>query len=48
MVFHSVDKITSLFIHLNPALLMFCLRWKISGETKEQFAIPELSNVCCF
>jgi hypothetical protein len=45
MVFHSVDKITSLFIHLNPALLMIDLRWKITGATKEAFAIPELDDV---
>ena len=27
LVFHSLDKITSLFIHLSPALVTFCVRW---------------------
>jgi len=28
MVFHSLDKITSLFIHLSPPMVMYALRWK--------------------
>lgn len=31
MVFHSLDKITSVFIHLSPSLLMYGLRWKWHG-----------------
>ena len=27
LVFHSLDKITSLFIHLSPSLVTFCIRW---------------------
>ncbi|EOD38364.1 hypothetical protein EMIHUDRAFT_55825, partial [Emiliania huxleyi CCMP1516] len=27
LVFHSLDKITSVFIHALPALLLFCTRW---------------------
>jgi hypothetical protein len=27
MVFHSLDKTTSLFIHVFPALLTYCTRW---------------------
>lgn len=27
LVFHSVDKITSVFVHTLPALLLFCIRW---------------------
>lgn len=27
LVFHSVDKITSVFIHAFPALLTYCWRW---------------------
>eukprot|EP00013_Stygamoeba_regulata_P020503 CAMPEP_0177657320 /NCGR_PEP_ID=MMETSP0447-20121125/16116_1 /TAXON_ID=0 /ORGANISM="Stygamoeba regulata, Strain BSH-02190019" /LENGTH=342 /DNA_ID=CAMNT_0019161655 /DNA_START=26 /DNA_END=1054 /DNA_ORIENTATION=- len=27
LVFHSIDKITSLFIHISPALCLYCLRW---------------------
>lgn len=28
LVFHSIDKITSMYIHFCPLLLMFCLRWR--------------------
>eukprot|EP01127_Copromyxa_protea_P015926 TRINITY_DN4656_c0_g1_i1.p1 TRINITY_DN4656_c0_g1~~TRINITY_DN4656_c0_g1_i1.p1 ORF type:complete len:432 (-),score=67.46 TRINITY_DN4656_c0_g1_i1:61-1206(-) len=27
IVFHDIDKITSLYIHLMPSLLSFCVRW---------------------
>ena len=27
LVFHSLDKITSVFIHALPATLLFCIRW---------------------
>jgi len=27
LVFHSLDKITSLYIHLTPSLVVWCLRW---------------------
>lgn len=27
LVFHDIDKTTSLFIHLMPALLSYCVRW---------------------
>lgn len=27
LLFHDVDKLTSLFIHICPALVSFCLRW---------------------
>jgi len=27
LVFHSLDKITSIFVHALPALLLFCTRW---------------------
>eukprot|EP00298_Acanthocystis_sp_HF-20_P000058 c10068_g1_i1.p1 GENE.c10068_g1_i1~~c10068_g1_i1.p1 ORF type:complete len:341 (+),score=70.28 c10068_g1_i1:156-1025(+) len=32
LVFHSVDKITSLYIHLTPALVMYCVRWRLNDE----------------
>jgi hypothetical protein len=41
MVFHSLDKITSLFIHLSPPLLMYVLRYKWSGN----YPIPDPSSV---
>ena len=28
LVFHDVDKVTSVFIHIMPPLLMYCLKWK--------------------
>ncbi|KAG1137792.1 hypothetical protein G6F37_000253 [Rhizopus arrhizus] len=27
LVFHSLDKVTSVFIHILPPLVMYCLRW---------------------
>jgi hypothetical protein len=27
LVFHSLDRITSCFIHISPMLVMWCLRW---------------------
>ncbi|KAI8874648.1 hypothetical protein K501DRAFT_292286 [Backusella circina FSU 941] len=27
LVFHSLDKVTSLFIHIFPPLVMYCIRW---------------------
>ncbi|KAI8890648.1 hypothetical protein K501DRAFT_281637 [Backusella circina FSU 941] len=27
LVFHSLDKVTSVFIHIYPPLVMYCLRW---------------------
>jgi len=28
LIFHSVDKVTGVFIHIYPALLMYTIRWK--------------------
>ncbi|KAJ3445335.1 hypothetical protein M0812_11207 [Anaeramoeba flamelloides] len=33
MVFHSLDKITSLYIHLFPAMVTYVLRWNILGNS---------------
>lgn len=33
-VFHSLDKMTSLFIHIIPALLSFAQRWYTNGTVK--------------
>jgi len=38
LVFHSLDKITSVFIHGAPSLLTFCFRWYPSAGTP---ALPE-------
>mmetsp|Transcript_968 Transcript_968/g.3711 ORF Transcript_968/g.3711 Transcript_968/m.3711 type:complete len:267 (+) Transcript_968:541-1341(+) len=31
LVFHSLDKVTSLFLHLAPACLSWAFRWKLPG-----------------
>ena len=31
LVFHSIDKLTSLFIHFMPPLVTMCLRWQDAG-----------------
>ena len=33
LVFHSIDKMTSIYIHLFPSLLMFCLKWRTEFGT---------------
>ena len=37
MVFHSMDKVTSLFIHLSPAMVTYQLRW---------FKRPDAYEIC--
>lgn len=32
MVFHDIDKVTSIAVHLMPNLCIFCLRWEISSR----------------
>jgi len=27
MVFHSLDKVTSVFIHIGPSIVTYCIRW---------------------
>ena len=40
LVFHSFDKITSLFIHLIPPMLTWCVRWQGSLAPVADFRIP--------
>ena len=40
LVFHSFDKITSLFIHLIPPMLTWCVRWQGSLAPLVDFRIP--------
>lgn len=40
LVFHSIDKMTSLHIHVGPTLVLYCIRWLPEGEMKRQY------NVC--
>jgi hypothetical protein len=43
LVFHDIDKLTSLFIHIMPALLSYCIRWcdpeMFAGATSEEIAV---------
>ena len=41
LVFHSVDKITSVFVHTLPALLLFCIRWCVPKPPQE----PAVANL---
>ncbi|KAJ3438151.1 hypothetical protein M0813_23962 [Anaeramoeba flamelloides] len=42
LVFHSLDKITSLFLHIFPSLVTFILRWKMHGNA---ICFPQDCNV---
>jgi len=39
LVFHSLDKITSLFIHLTPTLVVWALKWYPSSDSYYQFDV---------
>ncbi len=41
MVFHSIDKMTSVFIHVSPPLLVWVMRWK---QRDPVFAIAECAD----
>ena len=36
-VFHSVDKVTSTFIHAMPPLVTFCQRWMADDEVRQSW-----------
>lgn len=38
LVFHSLDKVTSVYIHLFPALLSWCERWHGCSEAQENLS----------
>ncbi|UJR30304.1 hypothetical protein I4U23_017841 [Adineta vaga] len=46
LVFHSFDKVTSIFIHMYPPLTMFTLRWllPIELQIKDYPAIAKIGN----
>lgn len=44
LVFHSLDKITSVFIHIFPALVTFVLRWLPELHINQNAATTYLSN----
>ncbi|CAF0786728.1 unnamed protein product [Rotaria sp. Silwood1] len=37
LVFHSLDKVTSLFIHMYPPLTLFTLRWLLPLDLQRQY-----------
>lgn len=39
LVFHSIDKVTSVFIHLFPALVIYVLRWLPELHTRPEIAL---------
>eukprot|EP01117_Protostelium_nocturnum_P018314 TRINITY_DN7636_c0_g1_i1.p1 TRINITY_DN7636_c0_g1~~TRINITY_DN7636_c0_g1_i1.p1 ORF type:complete len:389 (-),score=103.94 TRINITY_DN7636_c0_g1_i1:53-1183(-) len=43
MVFHSLDKITSLFIHVSPSLAVWAMRWKDPSGIWNQCSKEEIS-----
>eukprot|EP01128_Nolandella_sp_AFSM9_P012802 TRINITY_DN9635_c0_g1_i1.p1 TRINITY_DN9635_c0_g1~~TRINITY_DN9635_c0_g1_i1.p1 ORF type:complete len:379 (-),score=65.93 TRINITY_DN9635_c0_g1_i1:111-1115(-) len=43
MIFHELDKISSLFIHLDPALLLYALRFKIAQPLR--YTVPESASL---
>jgi len=46
IVFHDVDYMTSVFIHLSPFTLMWCLRWGAGVPSTIQTAFPDMFQVC--
>ncbi|KAL1525889.1 hypothetical protein AB1Y20_020717 [Prymnesium parvum] len=40
LVFHSLDKVTSVFIHGGPPLLLFCVRWFPAAHIEPSVADP--------
>merc|ERR1719313_1821375 len=47
IVFHDIDQLTSLFIHLSPALLFFCLRWGAGlGVSVTEDYFPDMFRIC--
>jgi hypothetical protein len=52
LVFHSMDKLISCFIHISPALLTYCIRWhqpeiKEMGEMLD-FTICDVDDSECY
>lgn len=47
LVFHDIDNTTSVFIHLSPALFLWCLRWGGGlGTSRTEEAWPGMFHVC--
>lgn len=49
---HSLDRITSVQIHLSPAIQMYVLLWHHRGAPQQDFAVPDslsvLPALCCY
>lgn len=49
---HSLDRITSVQIHLSPAIQMYVLLWHHRGAPQQDFAVPAslsvLPSLCCY
>ncbi|PRP81565.1 transmembrane protein [Planoprotostelium fungivorum] len=48
IVFHSLDKVTSLFIHLNPPLVMWAIRWHSPEGSDYQHCVSEYEHSLSF
>ncbi|KNH07723.1 Membrane transporter [Perkinsela sp. CCAP 1560/4] len=46
LVFHSPPHMTSIFIHISPMLLSYCIRWYGSETSQAQFAVCDNFPVC--
>eukprot|EP01114_Cavostelium_apophysatum_P022068 TRINITY_DN7864_c0_g1_i1.p1 TRINITY_DN7864_c0_g1~~TRINITY_DN7864_c0_g1_i1.p1 ORF type:complete len:369 (-),score=46.05 TRINITY_DN7864_c0_g1_i1:59-1165(-) len=48
LVFHSLDKITSIFIHITPSLVVWCLRWWPHDQKYNICEAPDGTNSITF
>jgi len=46
LVFHSLDKTTSLYLHLTPAIVTYSIRWKLQDEYHVCVPGDEKGSVC--
>lgn len=47
LVFHDPDHMTSVFIHLSPSLLFWCLRWGGGhGHSRTEASFPGMFSIC--
>jgi len=47
LVFHALDKLTSLFIHISPALTTFCIRWYRDSDVMQRWQVCETYGDQC-
>eukprot|EP00658_Telonema_sp_P-2_P079086 TRINITY_DN7568_c0_g1_i21.p1 TRINITY_DN7568_c0_g1~~TRINITY_DN7568_c0_g1_i21.p1 ORF type:complete len:415 (+),score=112.73 TRINITY_DN7568_c0_g1_i21:66-1310(+) len=45
LVFHDVDKVTSVFLHIMPSLLMHCLMWTDPTYSKPEFNLVGTKDI---